>query len=106
MSQEIEQFIPLIIVVAGIWLILRYYRNKKGITGKDDGSDEIKKAAFKTGKVINKSLLGNKKLIKIGAGIILIIIVYQYFSPYQDCKRALKKDGRSALFIERTCKGK
>ena len=37
MSNDIAQFIPLIIVAGAIWLILKYLRNKKGISSKDDG---------------------------------------------------------------------
>ena len=106
MIQEFEQFIPLMLVVGVIWLTLKYLRNKKGITSKDDGSDEIQKAALKTGKVINKNLLANKKLIKIGAGIILFIIVYQYLSPYHSCKRDMKRDGAGTSRIESVCRGK
>tara|TARA_E500000178_G_scaffold316944_1_gene337112 strand:- start:292 stop:612 length:321 start_codon:yes stop_codon:yes gene_type:complete len=106
MSRELEQFIPLILVAGVIWLIIKYLRAKKGITGKDDGSDEIQKAALKTGKVINKNLLANKKLIKIGAGIILFIIVYQYLSPYHSCKRDMKRDGAGTSRIESVCRGK
>ena len=105
MSNDIAQFIPLIIVIAAVWAIVKHLRNKKGITSKDDGSDEIQKAAFKTGKAINKSFLANKNLIKIGAGIILLIIVYQYLSPYHSCKRDMKKAGGSTSYIERTCRG-
>tara|TARA_B100001057_G_scaffold467281_1_gene525271 strand:+ start:523 stop:843 length:321 start_codon:yes stop_codon:yes gene_type:complete len=106
MIQELEQFFPLILVAGGIWLLLKYLRAKKGITNKDDGSDEIQKATLKTGKAINKSLLANKKLIKIGAGIILCIIIYQYLSPYHSCKRDMKRDGAGTYRIESVCGGK
>ena len=106
MNNDIAQFIPLIIVAGAIWLILKYLRNKKGISSKDDGSDKVQKAAFKTGKAFNKSILANKNLIKISAGIILFIIVYQYLSPYHSCKRDMKKVHSSTIYIEKICKGK
>ena len=101
MSNDIAQFIPLIIVAGAIWLILKYLRNKKGISSKDDGSDKIQKAAFKTGKAVNKSILANKNLLKIGAGIILLIVVYQYLSPYHSCKRDMKKKHSGTAYIEK-----
>ena len=106
MENELVQFIPLIIVIAVVWIVVKYLRNKKGITDRDDGSKEVKEAAFKAGKSVNKSLLANKKLIQIGAGIILAIIIYQYLSPYHSCKRDMKKAGGSTAYIEKTCRGK
>ena len=106
MSNDIAQFIPLIIVAGAIWLILKYLRNKKGISSKDDGSDKVQKAAFKTGKAVNKSILANKNLLKIGAGIILLIVVYQYLSPYHSCKRDMKKKHSGTAYIEKICRGK
>ena len=110
MESGLTQFIPLIIVIVVAWTIVKYLRNKRGITDKDDGSKEVKEAAFKAGKAVNKSFLKNKNLVKIGAGIILAIIIYQYLSPYHACKRDMKKKYPNTRYhtkmIEETCRGK
>ena len=107
MESGLTQFIPLIILIAAIWSVVKYLRNKKGITDKDDGSKEVKEVALKAGKAVNKSFLANKNLIKIVAGIILIIIVYQYFTPYSRCKRDMKERYPNQIKkIEETCRGK
>ena len=74
-SSGLAQFIPLIVVAGAIWLILKYLRNKKGISSKDDGSDKIQKAAFKTGKAVNKSILAFgslPRILRVGLDVSMI----------------------------------